>query len=68
MALLTFLLHHLDIVASNWSSNKMCWSNLAIVLTPNLLPVQEVTRKAKQVIHWKYISFLSTTVSSLGGD
>ena len=41
LASLSFLLRHLNTVASSSSLNKMTATNLAIVLTPNLLPVQD---------------------------
>ena len=41
LASLSFLLHHLDTVAQSSRYNKMTATNLAIVLTPNLLPIQE---------------------------
>jgi len=40
-ACLSFLIHHLGSVAHNSRFNKMTATNLAIVLTPNLLPIQE---------------------------
>jgi len=41
LACLSFLLHHLATVAKSSSHNKMTTTNLAIVLTPNLLPIQD---------------------------
>ena len=41
LASLSFLLRHLNTVASSSSINKMTAANLAIVLSPNLLPVQD---------------------------
>eukprot|EP00092_Neocalanus_flemingeri_P040624 GFUD01044233.1.p1 GENE.GFUD01044233.1~~GFUD01044233.1.p1 ORF type:complete len:1367 (-),score=336.91 GFUD01044233.1:86-4186(-) len=41
LACLSFLLHHFRTVAQNSCYNKMTASNLAIVLAPNLLPIQE---------------------------
>ena len=44
LATLTFLLHHLARVATHSAINKMGAGNLAIVLSPNLLPCQEAAR------------------------
>ena len=41
LAALSFLLRHLHTVAKSSKLNKMTATNLAIVLTPNLLPVQD---------------------------
>jgi len=41
LACLSFLLHHLATVAKSSNFNKMTITNLAIVLTPNLLPIQD---------------------------
>ena len=41
LASLSFLLRHLNTVARSASTNKMTAANLAIVLSPNLLPVQD---------------------------
>jgi len=41
LACLSFLLHHLATVARSSDHNKMTATNLAIVLTPNLLPIQD---------------------------
>ena len=41
LAALSFLLRHLHIVAKCANVNKMTAANLAIVLSPNLLPVQD---------------------------
>jgi len=41
LACLSFLLHHLATVANSSNHNKMTATNLAIVLTPNLLPIQD---------------------------
>ena len=41
LACLSFLLHHLATVASSSNHNKMSATNLAFVLTPNLLPIQD---------------------------
>lgn len=41
LASFSFLIRHLDTVAQSSGQNKMTASNLAIVLTPNLLPVQD---------------------------
>ena len=41
LASLSFLLRHLNTVARSSSINKMTAANLAIVLSPNLLPVQD---------------------------
>ena len=46
-ATLSFFLRHLGRVAAASASNKMGASNLAIVLSPNLLPSQEVQTKAQ---------------------
>ena len=41
LASLSFLMRHLNTVARSSSTNKMTAANLAIVLSPNLLPVQD---------------------------
>ena len=41
LASLSFLLRHLNTVARSSNVNKMTATNLAIVLSPNLLPVQD---------------------------
>ena len=41
LACLSFLHHHLATVANSSNHNKMSATNLAFVLTPNLLPIQD---------------------------
>ena len=43
LASLSFLMRHLNTVARSSSINKMTAANLAIVLSPNLLPVQDTS-------------------------
>jgi len=47
-ATLTFLLGHLNTIAKASGDNKMGAANLAIVLSPNLLPSQEAQLKGKK--------------------
>ena len=44
LAALSFLLRHLHTVARSSELNKMTAENIAIVLTPNLLPVQDTVQ------------------------
>merc|ERR1719285_1496449 len=48
LATLTFLLAHLNTIAKASGDNKMGAANLAIVLSPNLLPSQEAQLKSKK--------------------
>jgi len=49
LATLTYLLSHLKTIAKASGDNKMGAANLAIVLSPNLLPSQEAQLKGKKV-------------------
>jgi len=49
LATLTYLLSHLKTIAGASGDNKMGAANLAIVLSPNLLPSQETQLKGKKV-------------------
>jgi hypothetical protein len=46
LAWLSFLLHHLAMVANSSNQNKMTANNLAIVLTPNHLPIHDAQTEA----------------------
>merc|ERR1712142_135621 len=50
LACLSYLLRHLFKVSQHSSQNKMTVTNLAIVLTPNLLPMQDSTKLDKKIV------------------
>ena len=80
LACLSYLLRHLFKVSQNSSQNKMTVTNLAIVLTPNLLPIQDahsatssnnvLTKLDKKIeelkVHTNILAFLITNHNSIG--
>ena len=74
-ACLSYLLRHLFKVSQHSSQNKMTVTNLAIVLTPNLLPIQDSTKLDKKIVelnnhklkvHTSILAFLITNHNSIG--